>query len=226
MSPKFLLVIIAMVSLASCSTAYKAGQTPDDVYYSPAREVAAKKDTRSNEQKYEDYQSDTDDQYLRLKVRNRYSWSRIDDYDYWYDSRYNYNYNYGYNTYSYGNFYNPHGFYNYYNPYGFGNYYGSPYFPVIFYKNPKVYTGYTAKSNITAFKSSYYNNVNAQNYKTGYYTTSPSRNFNNTNSNATGTQGNGTRTFQTTTPSSNTGGRSGGYNSSGSSTTTPRKGRG
>lgn len=224
MSPKLLLILVAAVLLASCSTAYKAGQTPDDVYYSPAREVSYTKDKRSEEQKYEDYQTETDDQYLRLKVRNRYSWSRIDDYDYWYDSRYNYNcycnnYAYGYPT--------KYGYYSYYNPYGYSNYYGSPYYPIIFYKNPKVYSGYTAKSNLTAFTSKYYNNTNSYNTKTGYSATNPSRQFNNTNS-TTNSQGNGTRNFdtKTTTPSSNTGGRSGGYNSSGSSSSTPRKGRG
>ncbi len=37
MNSKLLLISISIITLASCSTAYKTGQTPDDVYYSPVR---------------------------------------------------------------------------------------------------------------------------------------------------------------------------------------------
>ena len=33
-------VLASVLILASCSTAYKSGQTPDDVYYSPERSKA------------------------------------------------------------------------------------------------------------------------------------------------------------------------------------------
>ncbi len=94
MKSKLLLVGFVAAMLTSCST-YKAGQTPDDVYYSPAREAVAKKETRRQD-RYEDYVSSEDDRYLKMKIRNRDRWSTIDDYDYWYDSRYvpNYSYNY------------------------------------------------------------------------------------------------------------------------------------
>ncbi len=38
MNTKFLLLALVVVALSSCSTAYKSGQTPDDVYFSPAKE--------------------------------------------------------------------------------------------------------------------------------------------------------------------------------------------
>ena len=34
---KLVLFIAGLAAFASCSTAYKMGQTPDDVYYSPAK---------------------------------------------------------------------------------------------------------------------------------------------------------------------------------------------
>ena len=37
MNSKILLLALFVAALSSCTTAYKTGQTPDDVYYSPAR---------------------------------------------------------------------------------------------------------------------------------------------------------------------------------------------
>ncbi len=121
MNCKVLLLGLFTASLVSCSTAYKAGQTPDDVYYSPAREAVTKKEKEKD--RYEDVVRNEDDQYLRMKVRNRNRWSTIDDYDYWYDGRYDfgcYNYNYygrnnwnlGYGRPIYNNGYHP-GYYGY-----------------------------------------------------------------------------------------------------------------
>ena len=79
-------VVLAVV-MSGCSTAYKARSTPDDVYYSPAPAVKP-----GVEDRYEDYASNSDDNYLRMKVRNRYQWNGIDDYNYWNDSRYDFGY--------------------------------------------------------------------------------------------------------------------------------------
>ena len=38
MKIKHLLLVGALAALGSCTTAYRSGQTPDDVYYSPAPE--------------------------------------------------------------------------------------------------------------------------------------------------------------------------------------------
>ena len=37
MKPQILLLAITAAAISSCTTAYKTGQTPDDVYYSPVR---------------------------------------------------------------------------------------------------------------------------------------------------------------------------------------------
>lgn len=42
MTTKILLVALSVAAFSSCSTAYKTGQTPDDVYYSPVKPVAEK----------------------------------------------------------------------------------------------------------------------------------------------------------------------------------------
>ncbi|WP_300604357.1 hypothetical protein [Niabella sp.] len=122
--------------IGGCTTAYKTGQTPDDVYNSPAPpqdEYANVK--KSGEKRYRDYESydedeyaDYDDRYLRMKVRNRYRWSDLDDW-YYYGNRYNFSY---YNNWYYWNdpFYwnspwSPVSYWNmYYNPYYSGWYGG------------------------------------------------------------------------------------------------------
>lgn len=77
---------LALLVLSSCSTAYRAGQTPDDVYYSPARETDAyvvvdRKQERYND-RYNDYDADRyyEDRFLRMRVMNRGLWSSLDYY--------------------------------------------------------------------------------------------------------------------------------------------------
>jgi len=108
-----LLLVLSVVFISSCTTAYKTGQTPDDVYYSPAKQqeeyVEAEKKEEYRQYSYtDDYY---DDRYLRMKVRNRYRWSDLDSW-YGYD-RYSIGYNY-----TYGSFNNPFNTWSYYyNPY-------------------------------------------------------------------------------------------------------------
>lgn len=167
-----LLSVLSIALLSSCSTAFKAGQTPDDVYYSPGKEVAASEKEervqRQEEAQYQEYISSLDDRYLRMKVANRARWSGIDNFDYWYDSRYDFN---CYNGYSYDRL-NRYG-YNMLNPgwslgYGYRGYYpgynvgwNSPIYTVISYTNPKYGAGgSTAGSNISAYRNKTYNNNN------------------------------------------------------------------
>ena len=116
MKSKILLLALIVAVLSSCTTAYKTGQTPDDVYYSPTRPqdeyVRTQKEDdrqyRNNEDVY------TDDSYLRMKVRNRYRWSDFDD-PYYNSNRYNSLY---YNCSCFGNPWTPSSYWNnYYNPY-------------------------------------------------------------------------------------------------------------
>src|SRR6185503_20559195 len=110
MKRQILLLAITAAALSSCTTAYKTGQTPDDVYFSPTRpqdeyvRVEEKEQPRYDENYY-------DDRYLRMKVHNRTQWNDLDD---WYSyDRYGYRANYYYGT--------------YYNPYTSWNYYHNPY---------------------------------------------------------------------------------------------------
>ena len=132
-----LLTVLVTVLLSSCATAFKAGQTPDDLYYSPSRSAEAAeqqeaKKAQQDKDTYDLYVSSADDSYLRMKVANRSRWGGLDDYSYWYDSRYNF-YGYNYNS-PFNSFYSP--FNNFYSP--FSNFY-SPYCSVF---SPFYYSGY------------------------------------------------------------------------------------
>ncbi len=250
--------------LGGCSGVYKSSQTPDDVYYSPARGARETATADNNNDEYIDYTSSTDDNYLRMKVQDRYRWSTLDDYAYWNDSRYYYNsyylspYSYSpywggglYNSYYWGGFgmnlYPAFGLgWSYWSPGYYWNNWYSPYYGVVYYKNPKVYTATTSGSNLSAFKNRVYNNSNTgnyYNYNRSYYNKNdgnqnfgslvrrvftPANNSNNNNNNNNWERP--VRTFNNnnsnfyTPPSSNAGGRSGGFNSSGSSVS-PRPSR-
>jgi hypothetical protein len=232
MTSKILLPLAVVLVLSSCSTAYKAGQTPDDVYYSPVN-TAKQQEREERQRQYEEYQvRQEDDQYLRMKVRNRNRWSNLDDYDYWNDSRYDFCYcncnnNFGWNPYRFQNNFIG------WNPYmGWGTW-RNPIFVVAGYKNPKVYTGNTSMANINAFKNKTYNNVNTNvpfvkgqtsNTTFGRLLKQAFTNGNSSSSSSSESWGRPQRTYEPgTTTSSSAGGRSGGYSSSGSSSTAPRK---
>jgi hypothetical protein len=102
MIPKFsgLLAGIAVVALSSCSSVYKSGQTPDDVYYSPGKPVAAvakgdndtedrgeyvetnKRRSYNRNNEYDSYNY-RDDQYMRMMIssgRRPYGYGYYDDF--------------------------------------------------------------------------------------------------------------------------------------------------
>lgn len=177
------------VLLTSCSSVYKSGQTPDDVYYSPARpqdefvRVEKKNDRMYNDRnqsRYEDYT--LEDSYLRMRTRNR-RYTLLDDYYdcYCYGSNYNRYYDYyRMNTY-YGGYYNAntwrvtHGFGNsYYDPYYYNPYYGNPYYNGVVYGNINPVYNKPRKSNLHVFDgngNSYNPNLPKSNGKT--YSSSP-----------------------------------------------------
>lgn len=245
-----LLSVLGIGLLSSCSTAFKAGQTPDDVYYSPGREVAsvAKEDEiqRQQSEEYQIYLSSLDDRYLRMKIANRYRWSAIDDYSYWYDSRYDFGV---YNPYNYYTRLNPYAQWNPYLSQGYGNWgWSSPIYTVIHYSLPKIYGGgSTSGSNIYAFRNKGYSNTNLgyTDPKTGKFTPSGGNNSfgdllkrvftgSSSSSGNVSSYDRPVRTFNSSpsnsssqpAPSSNAGGNSGGFKSTGSSTGTGRGGRG
>ena len=181
MKRQILLLAITAAALSSCTTAYKTGQTPDDVYFSPTRpqdeyvRVEEKEDPRYDEQYY-------DDRYLRMKVQNRTQWNTLDD---WYSyERYGYSYNPYYHNYGY-----------YYNPYTSWNYYYNPYCRnnvIAYYPGQTVHPGQINVAqnapkprsfNLASYTNTGYNNANSNvkmnSYKKG--TSKPVYNNRNTN---------------------------------------------
>ena len=154
MKTKYLLIVGLVVVLGSCSSAYRTGQTPDDVYFSPvpAEEtyvVRGNSDERNsynypNSQEREIRRAIRDPRYravISTNVGYGYNPFMYNPYAY---SPFGYS-SFGYNPYSYNNFgykgyydpfgYNPYNSFNSYNPY-YGNYHnnyypGYNYYPVV-----------------------------------------------------------------------------------------------
>ena len=224
MNIKILLLAIAAGSITSCSTVYKSGQTPDDLYYSPVRAVeekVEKKDEVRRDTRYDNYE----DRAIVMSTRDR-RWRELDD---------EYDYNCSYDPYRYG--YN-HGYY--YNPY----YYNRPVFvPGYVIVNPKNNT--PRMTNLGSYNSStlvvsdvkggqsqwirtnraYNNSNNAGSFIRRIIT--PSSPDNNNNNSRTYSNDNNTRTYSPS--SSNNNSSSSGSSSSGSSSSggsVPRPARG
>jgi len=131
MKPTILLLALTALAFSSCTTAYKTGQTPDDVYFSPAQPQDEYVQTKRNDdRRYDGNDEYYDDRYLRMKVHNRTQWSNLNDW-YYFGDRYSYSYYNGFN-----NPWNPNMYWNYYyNPY-------SSYYPYggggsVYILNPK-----------------------------------------------------------------------------------------
>lgn len=102
MQTKTLLILLLVAAFSSCSTAYKTGQTPDDVYFSPVSTSEDRQDN-DNERDQANTVQATQDWQVRMAARDR-RWRYIDDYNYS-NSPYNYCYcNCGHYT---GYYYNP-----------------------------------------------------------------------------------------------------------------------
>jgi uncharacterized membrane protein YgcG len=222
MKLKLILYTLAAVVFTSCSTAYKASQTPDDVYYSPTNEIADNNKEEKNDRRdrYEEYTS-AEDRYLRMKSRNRDRWSTIDDYDYWYSPNYcannyvSYNYNHWRNntgiTYSYGNrcacacnsaFSSSIFFPGYYNPY-------YSYYPGYMIKFPGNLSPNVNRPNLGSYSNGSYNNTNSTNTFKKVF---GSGNYNNSNRNSgsSETYKSSDRTYRPSSGSSSSGSSSSG----------------
>ncbi len=187
----------SIVVLSSCSSMYKAGQTPDDVYYSPApqreRVVAA-----SGDDQPEYYSTNPSDQYVRLKSADQARWSYFDDYNY-YDSYYAPGYAGAYYGSGYGIYsgwgiglgiFSPFSYWNsyyawnsYYNPYFYNPYYGGG----VVIVNPKYGSGGTAYNHLRTFNPASYRTVSSNVNNNRYYTPNASQSYyNNRNSSRNG----------------------------------------
>lgn len=154
MKSLYTIAVIGAVILSSCSV-YRHGQTPDDVYYSPAKvenggngaaagyvpansgRNEGRRYYNSNSPSYSGYDdyATMDDRWLMMRVRNPYRWSLFDDYNFYSP------YNSFYSPYGFGSPWSPYSSLGYgfspgwsfglgfgaYNPYGFGfyNYYNN-----------------------------------------------------------------------------------------------------
>jgi len=154
MKSTILLLAVFAAALSSCTTAYKTGQTPDDVYFSPARpqDEYVQVEKEDNTRRYRNDDEYYDDRYLRMKVHNRTRWNVLDD---WYDyERYGVRGNYYYGTYN-----NPYNSWNYYyNPYCYNNYSNS--FIIV---NPKYISKTTTSVKPRNFSLNSYSNSNFSN---------------------------------------------------------------
>lgn len=241
MNSRFLLLLIGVATFTSCSTAFKSGQTPDDVYYSPAKESDEYVEVRQERSgRYNSYQYDnSSDRWLRMRVRNPYRWNAFDDYDW---NAYNGWSNTWNNPYSFNSNWN-----SYWNGYWTWNSFYNPYCWNTVVVNPK--TNPIAYNKVRNFSLGGYTNTNYNNSNTlartkgsqripgsgyGSYNNSNSNNNNsnlgssirrvfssgggNDNSNSYGGSGSGSSNSRTYSPSSSgSSGSSGGSSSRSSS---------
>lgn len=227
MNIKFLLLTLSVAAFSSCSTSYKSGQTPDDVYFSPVRpdEDGNDRDEKKDDRRYEASNNRYLDYRITMGIRDR-RWRDLDD-------EYDYSYRYEYSPYNYGNCYSYYGYY--YNPY----YNTWPVYNHILTPKPNT----PRKVNLNAY-TGYGNGVRYNNTKTasGVMLYSPSVRYNNSNNanarenlrrqnesyNRSATPSSNTNETRSYTPSSSSSSSSGSSNSSssGSSGSVSRPNRG
>ncbi|MFZ9240370.1 MAG: hypothetical protein ACO22R_04465 [Chitinophagaceae bacterium] len=83
---KIMAVIATATILVGCSTAYRSGQTPDDVYFSPARNNAGYvvTDEEDGNGRYNASAVPMQDRYMRMKSIGGSRWNVFDDdFSYW-----------------------------------------------------------------------------------------------------------------------------------------------
>ena len=146
MKTKHLLLIILIAGFSSCSVAYRTGQTPDDVYYSPAppqqeEYVATTTEEDRDSYAYNNNTYNDEDLQIRRGIKDpRYRTNVYLDFGFGYNpyDYYSYYNPYSYNPYSIYNPYAYKGIYDYgypynYNYYGFYSPFSSYYYPPLYY---------------------------------------------------------------------------------------------
>ena len=161
MKSRILLFGLIIAAFSSCAT-YRTGQTPDDVYYSPAREVSEYVQIERDEDRLSYNESNLEDSRLRQQIRDQ-RFRSFDDDIYWNSPRYN---SWGWNTWN--NPYNTWGWNNNYgmnygwgwnkgynnNYWGYNNYYNSNYICIPGGNNLIIISGPTAPKNSTGIRYS------------------------------------------------------------------------
>jgi hypothetical protein len=191
----FLLAVIAAV-FSSCSSAYKTGQTPDDVYYSPGRQQDEYVQVEKNDdRRYQSVDEYYDERFLRMRVQNRYRWSTLDEF-YFNGSYHPYSY-YGFSNHWNNPWNNYWTWNNYYNPYCYGGVGGG-----IIIKNPTAYVRPPSKP-IAFSSNSYLGNNNGSRVKNSGYSNNyynGGTRYNNSNS---GNNGRSSSTYSNSNSRSN-----------------------
>lgn len=137
MKINYLLVVAAVAVLSSCSTAYRSGQTPDDVYYSPApvlQENSYVSTVNSQDKNSYSYRNE-EDMDIRRGIDNPIYRSPLS---------LSLSMGYGYSPYSlspYNNFMNPYSYGYGYSPFGKGFY--DPYYSPFAYNDLSFYSPYS-----------------------------------------------------------------------------------
>lgn len=191
MKTKHLLLVGMVVVLASCSTSYRNGQTPDDVYYSPvpAGESYVVKSNKNDRNSYSYRNADNLDYGQEREIRRAIRDSR-------YRSSISLNMGYGgYNSFGYNPYsYNPYGYNSFGNNYfGYNPYYGKgfndPFGYNPYYNNNPYYShnSYYPSYGFNPGYGNYYPHVNyypvpgktsnnrgARQYNLGSYSPTPS----------------------------------------------------
>ncbi|MEO5648626.1 MAG: hypothetical protein ABIR03_01735 [Ginsengibacter sp.] len=153
MKTKYLFLVGLVVAFSSCSTAYRTGQTPDDVYYSPAPAQNTYVRTASQDERDSYGYRNDEEQDIRRGIRDqRYRSNVTLDIGYGYNpyayNPYAYNNPYSYNPYSYNSPYSfdPYGYKGIYDPYSYNPYYNN-------------YSPYYGRSNYSGYYGGYYSPV-------------------------------------------------------------------
>jgi hypothetical protein len=161
-------VFAALVLLTGCSV-YRTSPTPDDVYYSPG--VPAEEQASASGNNSDEYYSQPNENYVRMRVQDPQRWSYFDDYNYdyygaysplGYASPYSPYYNiglglgFGYSPWMMGGFgyYSPFSYWNSY--YAWNNYY-NPYYGGVTIINGKNFNS-PAYTRLSAFNPASYQN--------------------------------------------------------------------
>lgn len=110
MNTKYLLSLLFIAGITSCSTSYRTTQTPDDVYYSPVpkEEVYVSTQTNDDRSVYTPNGYERPSTYPEVSVRRSRKYRRYDNYPYDRNypnvNNYPYGYNYPYGSYPYGTY--------------------------------------------------------------------------------------------------------------------------
>ena len=193
---KILVYSLSILLFASCSTAYKSGQTPDDIYYSKPKTVI------DNSNRYERKDNGYEERQIRMAARD-YRWRSLDD---------RYDYNYRYSPYSYG--------------YNYGYYYNPYYCSYPVYANNVVFVNPKNTTIRTTNLNAYNNTISTYTATkgAGNIRTTTVRGYNRSNNQTIRNTNNDTRTYTEPRSETRTYSPSPSNNSSNSNSSTPSQG--